>query len=187
MRCESPTQIWLKPSSSESLARWIIFGNGSVGKSPTPNSKLLTQSPSLTARLACDSLRGRCLLTASGDANFAVDDHHRNARQITLTKGIQRILRYRAGDLVHQHKVCGPPLFQDSDIQIMRAADVARRHTDGFFRRDFADRRYEGNLAQNAARDNAGSARGVRTDEHALKHVLRLDRANEAQSQPVVS
>src|SRR5262249_2547314 len=78
-------------------------------------------------------------------------------------------------------------LFQDSDIQIMRAADVSRRHTDGFFRRDFAYRRYEGNLAQNAARDNAGSARGVRTDEHALKNVPRFHRANEAQSQPGVS
>src|SRR5262245_57892766 len=69
----------------------------------------------------------------------------------------------------------------------MRTPDVSRRHTDGSFRRDFADSRYKGNLAQNPAWNNAGSARRVRTNEDTLKNILRFDRANEAQSQPVVA
>src|SRR5215475_1955756 len=56
--------------------------------------KIAHSISSLTACLGCDSFRRRCLLTASGDTNFPVDDHHRNARQITLTKRLQRILRY---------------------------------------------------------------------------------------------
>ena len=54
--------------------------SGPVGKSPTPNSKALTQRPPLTTGLARKKLGWRRLLAAAGNADFAVDNHVGNAR-----------------------------------------------------------------------------------------------------------
>src|SRR5678816_1686325 len=107
MRCESPTQICVKPASSLTLAKWIIFCSGSVGKSPTPNSIVLNFDSPSTTRFARSAFGRRRLLAASGHAHDAVDDHVGNARQIAFGERVQRILRHRTGDLVHQDEIRG--------------------------------------------------------------------------------
>src|ERR1700751_1060060 len=140
-----------------------------------------------TTSFASDPLRWGRLLAPAGDAHYAVNNYVGNARQIAFSKRIERIFGYRSGDFVQQHKVGRPAFFQYSQVQAVRAPNVARRHADGFLRLDFADRREKSNLTQYASRHDARSARSVGSNQHTMMQTFRLDRSGKTERQAIIS
>src|ERR1700754_3081289 len=88
---------------------------------------------------------------------------------------------------MHQYDVRGPSFFEYADVEPVSESNVSRSHTNGLFRRNFADRRYKGDLAQYSAGDDACPSRRVCAYEHAMIDTPGRNGTDQTQSQAVVA